>query len=599
MTAIPIFACALTASLTAGWFRDGTETSSVGVPQGCACRKSVDGDAERWTLVNTSRVEVALQRGSFGVRFPFDNCFEGKTNKLATTCISHVWCGGELAWIVSGKADGMRPRLVCELERGSVTGYGTEADMSRAKVGASYRGDIILYADDADLKPGERLELAFRWSLADDFPPTPRVSTCSPFVGETFTVEGRPHSFDTPGERVLPLVFRGKRTFVRVNVLRPFDDILFRRAKFITTDQQCLDESRPEYGAYLIRDNRTGRLVVGPSDDHNAGRERLAMGAVVAMALQRRKDEAMMRSLELHRRFVERELFDAATATVYNDVGRNNRWHRRYNYPWMAAYYLEWFRLTDDHQCLERAADIMLSYYEKLDGAAQESHVTLVPDIIDLLDRVGDAARFSRLRKAFVAHADAVLARSGKSVSREVNWANGMVSMMGIVLSRAHLMTGDVRYLDGARRICPLVEAFSGIQPDYRLNGQAVRYWDGFWFGGACAYGDTMPQWVSAQLAEFDRWYGLASKTDRSVRMEENLRGGLCVFSEMGAAAAAAYPALTMRTYVGNGGGDGWRNGSGKFVTGETLDVWANDQDWSLYYAVLYLRPKICGGEAP
>lgn len=62
-------------------------------------------------------------------------------------------------------------------------------------------------------------------------------------------------------------------------------------------------------------------------------------------------------------------------------------------------------------------------------------------------------------------------------------------------------------------------------------------------------------------------------------------------FSMNASARSIWYPALTMRTYV-SGGGNWWLAGSGKFVTGETLDVWANDQDWSLYYAALYLRSK-------
>ena len=54
----------------------------------------------------------------------------------------------------------------------------------------------------------------------------------------------------------------------------------------------------------------------------------------------------MMRSLIKHRKFIEREIFDKNTATVYNGVNRDARWKRAYNYavrykymPWVHRIY--------------------------------------------------------------------------------------------------------------------------------------------------------------------------------------------------------------------------------------------------------------------
>ena len=54
----------------------------------------------------------------------------------------------------------------------------------------------------------------------------------------------------------------------------------------------------------------------------------------------------MMRSLIKHRKFIEREIFDKNTATVYNGVNRDTRWKRAYNYavrykymPWVHRIY--------------------------------------------------------------------------------------------------------------------------------------------------------------------------------------------------------------------------------------------------------------------
>ena len=61
------------------------------------------------------------------------------------------------------------------------------------------------------------------------------------------------------------------------------------------------------------------------------------MGIIMAQYLKRHPEDAKcMESLNAYERYVYRELYDENTGVVYNDINRNNDWHRLYNYPWVA-----------------------------------------------------------------------------------------------------------------------------------------------------------------------------------------------------------------------------------------------------------------------
>ena len=60
------------------------------------------------------------------------------------------------------------------------------------------------------------------------------------------------------------------------------------------------------------------------------------------------EDAKCMESLNAYERYVYRELYDENTGVVYNDINRNNDWHRLYNYPWVANFQIALYRLKKD-----------------------------------------------------------------------------------------------------------------------------------------------------------------------------------------------------------------------------------------------------------
>lgn len=124
---------------------------------------------------------------------------------------------------------------------------------------------------------------------------------------------------------------------------------------FICLRQQCKNTDSPLYGAYLIYDKESNNLVYEKDfSDHNAARERLAMGVTVALTLQQSKSSTLIRSLKLYRNFLEREIVNIKTGEVKNGV--NDTTTRLYNYPWVSTFYFELYKATGDITALQTAA---------------------------------------------------------------------------------------------------------------------------------------------------------------------------------------------------------------------------------------------------
>lgn len=594
-----------------GWMLPGEDIRTEGVlPEGVSCERSVSRDGEatrvRFEIRNEGAGTAVVEEGAFGFLFPFDSVFErGRRDASSAACVSHVWCGGDVAWVWAAHPDGSKECWSAVLVEGSVTSYSLHCDVTRAQTGAFYRGSPVLNPPRLELAPGEARAYAFRVLESDrrpdrdEMPGNVLVSTetFSPFVGEAVTLrlsaEGRTEerrlSFDSPGEKVVPVEAFGRRMTVRFQALEDLETVLQRRARFIVRHQQAGPDRGNLDGAYLIYDRRSGETVVGKGD-HNAGRERLSMGVLVAMAARRTGDPELAASLARHRAFVLRELFDPRDGTVFNEVGRNNAWHRNYNYPWMSVYWLETWRLTRDVTHLRYAAGVLRAYYESRGGFRQESPCLYVLETIRELEAAGLADEAKALGADLVRHADDILSRSGKTTSEEVTVTHGGPNIRGSILAQALLLTGDVRYRTELELELARAEAFCARTPDARTDLQPVRHWDGFWFGGERLYGDTFPQWLGGLNGEMYYYAGKALGRDYGKLVACNLRGLLSAFGPDGFASCAYYPFLKATFVQGEGPNRPFVEPSVR--RGLRWDPWANDQDWSLCFAVRFLPER-------
>ena len=585
--------------------------------------------SEQYVFSNQGNTAVPFSKETLGIHFPYNCTFENKTNLHDMSCVTHVWCGGDYAWMYSAKPSGVKPYLVCYITEGMISDYSISYDVSRISCGASYRGAIVLHPGDVELQPGTQMQYTFVFQFsdtaADSGTPNPycRMTLCadrySAFVGESIccrfqsldpwqtaeiicnsepihyvkdgtTAEWR-LSFDTPGERTVCVRVNGKTLWMKLNVLLPLEQHLIKRAQFITQKQQYQEAGHDLDGAYLIYDRDTEcQYYDREFGDHNACRERLAMGVVVAQALQIQYDENMMHSLRQHRCFIEREVYDRTTSTVHDSEYRAyQRRTRAYNYPWMAVYYLEWYLLTRERECLQNAANIMIAYYEIAGGGKQESPCIRNHEICQYLLEEGMEALRERLLQHTLAHADRIIRDGSKCFSEEVRCTQFMFNGKVNILCQAYILTGDKQYLQFVSEFMRKSDAFSAKQPDYHVNRIAVRYWDLFWFGKMRTYGDSMPQWLSALTAEtyhflYETGFGETYRDSA----EQVLKNNLCVFASDGFASAGYLVPYKVVQYTSD---PTYKNSClvPGITYGHRYDSYANDQDWTLYYAVKLL----------
>jgi hypothetical protein len=563
---------------------------------------SSGGLCEQYTFQNTGLIALELPVGALAISAPLFDQYPDAARSLSSRCHVHLWMGGRSAWINAMRMGTAPPHLGLVLTQGSLDAYsqrgGTFSD----------RGTFLLHPARMKLLRGESQTLAWRifWHTGwDDFfsqalsqPGFVRLSarrytvvagqalefeakSAKPLEdalvlanGRRVQAQGQGTSLcaaiptSTPGELTVELVNGRDHSRLRANVVPDPDTLIAQRARFVVRNQQRRAEGDPLDGAYLAFDNSTSQQVYGSHPaDHNAGRERLGMGVLVALYLSQCQDEALRAelkaSLDRYAAFVARELEDDA-GTVYGSVGRQES-SRRYNYPWAAHFHLAMFQATGDPSQLDRFVRVCRKFYAV--GGDKFYAIGLpVTDALQTLAKAGRETERAELLAKFRAHADYFLKVGTNYPRSEVNYEQSIVGPAVQLLLEVYLATGERAYLEGAKQQMPLLEAFSGRQPDYRLNEVAIRHWDDYWFGRLHQYGDTFPHYWSTISGLAFAFYGKATgQAGWAERADAVLKANLALFGPDGHASAAYLYPLTC---------DGRPTA--------TNDPWANDQDWAL-----------------
>mgnify|MGYP002727732117 CR=1 FL=1 len=598
-----------------------TAQSAEGVRLTIDRRLSSKKYIETYTFLNTAKSPVTLNKDFGAISYAGNSFFDKKPDMLFTRCNTHIFTGEDITYLYSIKLCGKPPYLYVRAEQGSFSGYGLAADIALTPMASFDRGQIWIFPKTKTLKPGEKAEFILNYHFVNKRPENTgfhcSLNKYSLFMGETVklyvhtktpicdlsvTCSDRKVSMNIKntsaegiikpkktGEYRIKVCVNGKNTWLSFCVLPKLSEILEKRAAFICFKQQCENTDSPLHGAYLIYNKKTGDLVYEQDfPDHNAARERLSMGVTVALALQQNKSSALSHSLKLYRDFLEREIVNVKTGEVKNGV--NDARTRLYNYPWVSTFYFELYKATGDITALQTAADVMIHYYS-VGGENMESHVE-IHRLLPFLKKEKLENSYQLLLAGFLKHADSIVARRNDSSSPEVSCANGMMSMMGVILINAFLLTNDKKYLAPVEDVADIVGNFYALQPDFHCYGMAVRFWDLYWFGESRVYGDTFPQWLCANTAEFYAFYDKAFKTHKHSRLIREILLGCCsVYDEDGFGSCGYLYPDEVIAYSSDPARQEKHRPIGKH-SGKFYDSFANDQDWSLYYAYTLLPEK-------
>jgi len=332
------------------------------------------------------------------------------------------------------------------------------------------------------------------------------------------------------------------------------------------------DAKDPRFGAFMVYDNSEKKIYLNDgerkSNDTDEGAERLGMGIFLAKFCQKNPDPETLAALECYAKFLREKLQDESFKT-WSSVSKTTR-NRYFNYPWVARFYAEMYALTKDPKYLHWAYGTMKSMY------AQFGHGKYLLDTPArlMIGQMRANPEFAEEEKSLMADFEKVaqifMENGCAYPKQEVNFEQTIVCPAASHLMQMYFLTEDKKYLAAAEEHVRVLDAFAGRQPDWRLNGIAVRHWDGYWFGKSRMWGDVFPHYWAALNAPVYKMLAEASGDKSRARLAEAItRAALCnIFEDGSASCAYIYPDKV--------------DGQPRRV----WDVFANDQDWA---AVFYL----------
>ncbi len=589
----------------------GTVVCKKGLEAKCEQTEADGVITERYTFTNTTEQVIFTSLFDISIYATFNDEYLNGSDCITNRCHAHVFCGGEVSWVLALRMGGFGPHLGLVLTEGSLGSYSVERDLKRM---SNDRGDIILHPSPAVLEPGQTLTVEWRLFWHDgkeDFfrkameldPRFVRIDAerYVLFEGEPIrltirgakalsdadvrvTRDGEAVPFevkdgivtvcekaDAAGERRYDVTVGGVSTYASVNVLPELWTLAKVRCGFIASRQQYLCEGSHLDGAYLEYDNEEEHMRYDTNGDHNAARERCGMALLIIRYLMKHPDAKLEASLDRYTAFVYREIFDAETGETFNDYLHNNERVRLYNYPWMVLFFTELYLYRRDPKYLTDAAKASLAYYAA-GGAHFYAFETPYYRLVKYLEAEGMNGLAEKLTGCFRQHADTLYGIGTDYPPHEVHYEQSIVAPAAELMLEFCRLTEEKKYLEGAVKQLDILEKFNGMQPDYHMNEVALRHWDGYWFGKRKCYGDTFPHYWSALTGNsFFSYYKLTGDEKYLKRAEDSMRGPLSMFFPDGRASCAFVFPYTVNGQVGS-----------------FWDPYANDQDWALYFMLRF-----------
>lgn len=573
-------------------------------------RSMADDDLiEEYTFRNQGDDEVSLT--DIGIYTPFNDNYPDSHTCINTRTNVHIWEGENAAYINALRMGGDAPHLGLVLMKGAIKSYEIW-ERGKDKGSSHTRGIISLNLPDIQLTSGK--EYTISWCLFShkntaDFRKKLLKKgsvfvSCNKYVfekGEKACVELvggstvqkctlRKQDIHIPmqkrgnlwvaevkmeqlGENRFDISYgEGKQTHVTCLVVNNVDSLIKKRVDFIVNHQQ-MKESDTRKDAFMVYDNKKNEIYL--NDTHNCnpvdrdeGAERVGMGVLLAKYYQLHPDDNIKTALLKYARFLRNKLqeSDYKTFSSVDHKGRN----RAYNYAWIADFYFQMYKITEDKQY---AVDGYMTLRSMFHQFGYGFYAIGIPVHLTLrtLKAASMDAEYETLKNDYI-HVGGTFVRNGLNYpASEVNYEQSIVAPSIIFLLQLYQETGIQKYLNEAKSQMPVLEAFNGNQPSYHLNEIAIRHWDGYWFGKQEMWGDTFPHYWSTLTGVAFYLYAQCTGDKTYKRRAENIvRNNLCLFFEDGKASCAyVYPNKV--------------NG----VKAGFYDPYANDQDWALVYYLL------------
>lgn len=557
---------------------------------------------ENYKIKNKTNTVIVINRDNFGIEVPFNDRYPVSTTAMKHNCTAHIWCGHNVAWINAIKIGRSDINLGLYVTCGAIDCYDQD------EVYGKSRGVFVLAPESVMLNPEDEYEI--EWELfwhtgTEDF--LSKIKEYENYIdinAEHYTVfenEKISFSVEANGEPEITLdgekintvsengVYKvefipprtgdykfivnvnGKKTWVNFTVKINFEELLKKRVRFIVKNQQCRDKNSPLYGAFMVYDNDYDSLYFDDSNpDHNACRERMNIPLLLMKYLQRYDDAEVREAINIYMDFVLREFYDEETGEVFNTIGKRRNQIRLYNGPGVMTLFCEMYFITRDEKYLQRIMLLAKKYYS-IGGENCYANGFSIFKVMKAFEMSGNKEDIEQMKKYFKLHTDTMIKNGPDYPEHEAAYEQTIVTpAVQHICDMGMICDNKEFYLEEAKKHLENLEAFSGMQPDCKLNEIAVRFWDGYWFGKNRINGDTLPHHLSVLTARAYLAYSRISGDNEYIKKaEECIRNCMCLIRDDGRGSAAyVYPYKL----------DGKR--------GECFDPWSNDQDLVLYDAL-------------
>ena len=285
------------------------------------------GLREEYAISGKNRVPLFFNRGDLGIYATFNDSYAAAATCVKQRCHAHIWCGGAVSFIRALKMGFSDWNVGLILREGALDSYSVERPAAEI---SNDRGDFLLHPVPTVIEPGETRRIVwelfafpedrFEETLLENYSGVVLIENRNDtvFPGEKFELSVRSSDEIREAEvrvddMAIPCRFLGKRaeteffperngeyefhfringveTIARCRRVAAPDNILKKRIDFIVRHQQYRKPGSPLDGAFLIYDNEEKRPYFQANvGDHNAGRERLGMGLLIARYLLHRE----------------------------------------------------------------------------------------------------------------------------------------------------------------------------------------------------------------------------------------------------------------------------------------------------------------------
>ena len=581
------------------------------------CRISMDENCAYmdYEFTNKQLSPLTFGTGEIGVFAPFNDSYTpfSKEHQLTKKCHAHIWCGESSSYIYALRMNGEENNFGVQIVGGQIADYAIIRKMQ-----INDRGDFVLLFRPFTINPLDKLHLKmklFSFRNEESFYEkakqeeayldinlpkyTYRINeeieieldgknlntlnvmcdnlpiTVDKIADSTYFINGK---FESPGIKRFKVKYNNHTTHFEINIIENELDLIDKRLRFIVEEQQITDTNDSKYGAYYLYDfNEDKKFTENKAgNNRNLGRDRVCMPiAILARLLSKfeidgKLKQQLQNSIMIGMDFIDKNIVKdngVVCDTAHYKYAIKENWN---NYSWYALLYTLMYEFTNDRKYLDKALKIVYKFYEK---GGVNTYVSELPvlKLIELCKANNYVSDADMLKNKYMEHIDTIMKHGNHFPHQEVKFSDTTVAAAIDILLDAYELTGEEKYLIESKKMFKVLMAFCGKQPSVFMHDAPIRHWEGYVFGHSKLYGDTFPSiWGVATAKALSRYSASKEKPIYQSRANNILFNTLMMYNENKASCAYIYP-YKINSY-----------------TGKRFDLWANNQDWIIYYNLIY-----------